>query len=114
MIDLPLRTARLELRAFTLDDAPAAHAIYGDAEVMDHVGDDRWRTSPRLRRCYATKSLIRSLGFSFWAVIEGAGGALIGDAGLYCSRATGPKSRSATRSGEPEGRGYATRRRGRA
>jgi RimJ/RimL family protein N-acetyltransferase len=39
MIDLPLRTMHLELRAFTIDDAPAAHAIYGDAEVMAHVGD---------------------------------------------------------------------------
>ena len=39
MIDLPLRTARLELRAFTLDDARAAHATYGDADVMAHVGD---------------------------------------------------------------------------
>jgi RimJ/RimL family protein N-acetyltransferase len=34
-----LRTARLDLRPFTLDDVDAMHRIYSDPQVMRHVGD---------------------------------------------------------------------------
>ena len=73
MIELPLRTARLDLRVFTLDDAPAAHAIYGDAEVMAHVGHgvvaDAAATQAMLRDYIAHQA---AHGFSFWAVVERA------------------------------------------
>ena len=40
-IAFPLRSERLLVRPFEEADAPAAHAVYGDAEVMRFVGDGR-------------------------------------------------------------------------
>jgi [ribosomal protein S5]-alanine N-acetyltransferase len=103
-----LVTSRLLLRPFTPSDVAIVHAIYADPEVMRYVA-----TGPMASLVH-TQRLIddytdhqRQHGFSFWAVIERASGALIGDAGLY-----------RTLSGEIElgytlgaawwGRGYAT------
>jgi RimJ/RimL family protein N-acetyltransferase len=103
-----LVTPRLLLRPFTPADVAIVHAIYSDPEVMRYVA-----TGP-LAGIAHTQRLIDDYtdhqlrhGFSFWAVIEQASGALIGDAGLY-----------RTLSGEIElgytlgrawwGRGYAT------
>jgi [ribosomal protein S5]-alanine N-acetyltransferase len=103
-----LVTSRLLLRPFTPSDVAIVHAIYSDPEVMRYVA-----TGPMASLVH-TQRLIDDYtdhqhqhGFSFWAVIERASGALIGDAGLY-----------RTLSGEIElgytlgaawwGRGYAT------
>ena len=110
MVDLPLRTARLNLRAFTLEDAPAAHAVYSDADVMSHVGDgpvtDIASTEAMLRDYIAHQA---SHGFSFWAVIERASGAVIGDARLYLLGGHGPEVEVGYTLGRDWwGRGYAT------
>jgi ribosomal-protein-alanine N-acetyltransferase len=80
------RTARLRLRAFEPEDAPAMEAIYGDPEVMRHVGNGPVRDPEAVAsmiRDYAARHAER--GWSFWAVEELATGALIGDAGLWAS-----------------------------
>ncbi len=82
-----MSTARLLLRPFTLADAPAAHAIYSDPEVMRYVGNGpvtSLAATERMLRDYVAHQERR--GFSFWAVVERSSGALIGDAGLYSER----------------------------
>jgi ribosomal-protein-alanine N-acetyltransferase len=83
-VRLPLLTPRLALRAFTPADVAAAHAFYSDPEVMRFVGDGPAATvqdTAAWLRHYAEHQARD--GFTFWAVVQRAGGALIGDAGLY-------------------------------
>lgn len=79
-----MRTNRLLLRPFTPADAPAMHAIYSDPAVM------RWVGYGPVRDLSGTEAMLADYvahqqqhGFSVWAVVERAGGALIGDAGLH-------------------------------
>jgi RimJ/RimL family protein N-acetyltransferase len=79
-----LETPRLLLRPFEAEDAPAAHEVYSDPEVMRYVA-----TGPlpdigmtrRLLQDYTTHQ--QAWGYSFWAVLDRESGRLIGDAGLY-------------------------------
>ena len=107
---LPLHTARLELRAFTLADVPSAHAVYSDAVVMRHVGHGPVAAigeTEAMLRDYIVHQGAR--GFSFWAVIERESGALIGDAGLYVLDDAGPEVELGYTLGRAWwGRGYAT------
>ncbi|MDO9352084.1 MAG: GNAT family N-acetyltransferase [Solirubrobacteraceae bacterium] len=73
----------IELRPFTLDDVPAAHAVYSDPEVMRWVGRGAVSTPA------ATEGMLRQYiahqdahGFAFWAVVDRTSGRVIGDAGL--------------------------------
>ncbi|MBE2319783.1 GNAT family N-acetyltransferase [Solirubrobacter sp. CPCC 204708] len=77
-------TPRLLLRPFVPEDVELVHPVYSDPEVMRYVA-----TGPMADISY-TQRLIDDYtdhqlqhGYSFWAVIESASGALIGDAGLY-------------------------------
>jgi ribosomal-protein-alanine N-acetyltransferase len=79
-----LTTPRLLLRPFSLDDAPAMHAVYSDPVVMRYVGNGP------VTSLAATETMLRDYidhqerrGFSFWAVVHRESGAVIGDAGLY-------------------------------
>ena len=84
MIELPVVTERLLLRGFEPADAPAMLAVYGDQEVMRFVGEGHavdLAGAEAMLASYADHQ--RRHGFSFWAVVERASGALIGDAGLY-------------------------------
>ncbi len=79
-----LETARLILRPFTAGDAPRAHRVYSDPQVMRYVATgpmEHIGVTERLLYDYDVHQ--RTHGFSFWAVIERATGELIGDAGLY-------------------------------
>jgi len=79
-----LDTPRLQLRPFAAEDAAAAHRIYSDPQVMRYVATGPLpdlATTTRLLRDYMTHQ--RAWGYSFWAVVERASGAVIGDAGLY-------------------------------
>jgi RimJ/RimL family protein N-acetyltransferase len=79
-----LTTERLQLRPFTDADRIAIHAIYSDPDVMRHVGHGAHRTmqeTDAALRVYG--EVLERRGFSFLAVTEREGGALIGDAGLY-------------------------------
>ena len=82
-LEFPLRGARLDLRPFTAADATAAHRVYGDAEVMRHVGEGEPASPEQTARMLAEYADHQARhGFAFWAVIERETGALIGDAGL--------------------------------
>jgi ribosomal-protein-alanine N-acetyltransferase len=106
----PLATARLELRPFTLADAPVIHAVYRDPVVMRHVG------AGPVPGMGATEAMLRDYiahqerhGFSVWAVLERASGELIGDAGLYRAEGRGPGAELGYTLREASwGRGYAT------
>ena len=106
---LPRTGARLVLRAFTPADAPEAHRlVYGDPEVMRHVGHGPVRAlgaTERLLAAYAAHQAEH--GFGFWAVEERATGALVGDAGLERTP-SGEVELGYTLARAAWGRGYAT------
>lgn len=82
-LEFPLRGPRLDLRPFTAADAPAAHRVYGDPEVMRHVGEGGPATPEQSAQMLADYIAHQARhGFAFWAVIERRSGLLIGDAGL--------------------------------
>jgi [ribosomal protein S5]-alanine N-acetyltransferase len=110
IVRLPIVTDRLELRPFEASDAERVHSVYSDPEVMRHVGEgpvaDIATTRAMLADYVAHQ---REYGFSFWALIESASGALIGDAGLYLQKGSGPEVELGFTLGRPWwGRGYAT------
>jgi [ribosomal protein S5]-alanine N-acetyltransferase len=109
-VDLPLRTARLELRTFTDADIPAAHAIYSDPEVMRYVGRGAVSSENETRGMLAAYAAHQAAhGFSFWAVVERETGTLIGDAGLFFSQSIGPEVEVGyTLARSAWGQGYAT------
>jgi ribosomal-protein-alanine N-acetyltransferase len=107
---LPLTTDRLQLRALTLEDAPAAFDIYGDPEVMRHVAGgpvaDIAATEAVVQQIIAHQRLH---GYSWWGVVERATGELVGDAGLYSFEGTGPGVEVGyTFRRDAWGKGYAT------
>ena len=81
---LPLLTGRLMLRPFTANDVAAMHRVYGDPQVMRHVGDGAATDIDGTRAMVlAYMDQQAAAGYSFWAVAERATGEVIGDAGLY-------------------------------
>ncbi|MGP5304256.1 GNAT family N-acetyltransferase [Brachybacterium alimentarium] len=86
-LDFPLLGERVLLRPFAPGDAPAAHGIYGDPEVMRYVGAGEAATPDTTEQMIADyRRHQREHGFAFWAVIERSTGRLIGDAGLEVTR----------------------------
>jgi ribosomal-protein-alanine N-acetyltransferase len=87
---LPIRTERLEIRAFTIDDVPAIHAVlYSDPSAMHFIGGPH--TLERTRQ--GISGYIehqRTAGYSFWAVTQRTTGEVIGEAGLYPMNGVGP------------------------
>jgi ribosomal-protein-alanine N-acetyltransferase len=105
-----ISTDRLELRPFEVSDEERVHSVYSDPEVMRHVGEgpvaDIATTRAMIEDYIAHQ---REHGFSFWALIESASGALIGDAGLYLLEGSGPEVELGFTLGRRWwGRGYAT------
>jgi ribosomal-protein-alanine N-acetyltransferase len=79
-----LTTERLHLRPFTEADRIAIHAVYADPEVMRYVGHGAHRTmAETIAALKVYREVLERRGFSFLAVTEREGGALVGDAGLY-------------------------------
>jgi len=109
-VELPLRTARLELRPFSDADIPAAHRIYSDPEVMRYVGHGPVRSENETRGMLAAYAAHQAThGFSFWAVVDRATGTLIGDTGLFLSQSDGPEVEVGyTLARGAWGQGYAT------
>ena len=82
-LDFPLRGDRLDLRPFVEADLEAMHRVYGDPEVMRHVGEGGAVTREESERMLAAyREHQAEHGFAFWAVSDRASGTLIGDAGL--------------------------------
>jgi RimJ/RimL family protein N-acetyltransferase len=103
-------TDRLLIRSFTLEDPDAVHGVYGDEQVMRHVGDGTVADLAQTRkmvRDYIDHE--RRHGFSFWAVVERESDTVMGDAGLYLLEGTGPEVELGYTLGRAWwGRGYAT------
>jgi [ribosomal protein S5]-alanine N-acetyltransferase len=108
-IALPIVTERLRLRPYVIDDVPAIHAVlYGDPEAMRLIDGavDLDETRRRIELYIANQ---RSAGYSFWAVVERATGALAGGAGLIPFGGEGPDVELGYAFGRAFwGRGYAT------
>ncbi|WP_422115802.1 GNAT family N-acetyltransferase [Brachybacterium sp. UNK5269] len=82
-LELPLYGDRILLRPFDGADIPAAHRLYGDAEVMRYVGTGLPVTPAVTAQMVADyRRHQREHGFAFWAMLDRASGDLIGDAGL--------------------------------
>ena len=81
---MELTTERLHLRPFTAADHEAIHAVYADPEVMRYVGHGAHQTlaeTAAALRIYG--DVLERRGYSFLAVTERDGGALVGDGGLH-------------------------------
>jgi RimJ/RimL family protein N-acetyltransferase len=108
-VTIPRAGARLVLRAFEPADAPAAHAlIYGDPDVMRHVGHGPLAdlaATERLLAAYADHQAAH--GYGFWAVEDRVTGALLGDAGFEHT-VRGETELGYTLARAAWGRGYAT------
>ena len=83
--ELPiLETERLLLRAMREGDAPALFAIYGDPEVMRYAGDEPFPDQATVSVMLRSVARLLAAGESLeWAVVEKAGGQLIGTCGLH-------------------------------
>ena len=108
---LPIETARLIIRSFTLQDAPALHErVFGDDEAMRFIPRG---ASPSVERTRASIERFmrheREHGFGLWAVDLKETGELIGDTGLYLVQGVGPEVEVAYHYGKQWwGQGYAT------
>lgn len=107
---MELTTERLHLRPFKLADQAAIHAVYADPDVMRFVGHGAHRTMAETASALRTYGeVLERRGYSFLAVIERAGGALIGDAGLHPLGGIGPDVELGyTLARSAWGKGYAT------
>ena len=91
VVPLPIETERLSIRPFVpAEDAAVMTTVYCDPEVMRYIpggvlaGEDAVRSHlERYEREHAER------GFGFWAIVERAGGYLIGDVGFGVLELTG-------------------------
>ncbi len=78
-------TSRLAVRPKAISDAEALHVVYGDSDVMRHLGGRfaaLGQTSEFVRRHIDHQ---RAYGFSMWSLIERASAEVVGDVGfLVC------------------------------
>jgi ribosomal-protein-alanine N-acetyltransferase len=107
---MELTTPRLHLRPFTLADRVTIHAVYSDPEVMRFVGHGAHRTMAETAIALRTYGdVLARRGYSFLAVTEREGGALIGDGGLHPLGGVGPDVELGyTLARSAWGKGYAT------
>jgi RimJ/RimL family protein N-acetyltransferase len=109
-MDVTLRTARLELRRFTIADLGALDAVFGDPEVMRYVGERRAPWSPDEIRAALTRvdAHWAAHGFGPLAVITKRGGELLGECGLQLLEEGPDVELAYTFARRAWGRGYAT------
>jgi RimJ/RimL family protein N-acetyltransferase len=87
-IDVPAAifvTERLLVRPWTVEDAPAAFAIFGDPVVARFAGSPPESVEvsrARLER-WIDHFARRNDGLGFWAVVEQASGAIVGEVNLH-------------------------------
>ena len=80
-----LETERLLLRTWTVDDAEAAFAIWGDPDVMRYVDDGKPFTDVDCvrRSLCAAQDVQEEHGHCLWAVVERSSDVLIGACGFH-------------------------------
>ena len=112
VIRFPIETDRLLLRPFTLADAEALHAVWGDPAAR-RFGGPGW---PQPETVADTRRYLEPIvagqaerGYAPWAVVERATGRIVGDCGLFPEDGTGPEVELAYGLAPSVwGRGYAT------
>lgn len=78
-----LRTDRLALRTWTLEDLDAGFAIWGDAEVMKFIDSGQAESLEQVKASIqAGINHQQKYGHQHWAVVERASGKLIGACGF--------------------------------
>lgn len=109
MIRYPIETERLRIRPFTLDDAEALHAVWGDPAAERFIGERAPATVEE------TQALLRQIvanqkkhGIASCAVIEKETGRLIGDCGIFVSSDQPELELAYGLARDRWGRGYAT------
>lgn len=75
-------TARLVLRAMTVEDAVAFHALNSHPEVMRYTGEPPMGSVEEARRAIAEYPDFDTVGFGRWAAVLKESGAMIGFCGL--------------------------------
>jgi [ribosomal protein S5]-alanine N-acetyltransferase len=87
---MELSTERLVIRPWTLADIDDAHALWGDARVMELLSRDgamtRAESAARLEREMASQA---AHGFQYWRVATRADGVFVGCCGLKHTDADG-------------------------
>ena len=87
---MPIKTARLTLRAYEPEDIDGVHTLlYGDSDVRHYTGgvSTKEETRSQIQRYIDDQ---RTNGYAYWAVIERESGALVGEVGLKPLNDDGP------------------------
>ena len=109
-VTLPIRTERLLIRSFDADaDCEAMLDVYGDPDVMRFIPGGALRDVEAVKKLLAEYANAQEArGFSSWALVELASGALIGDVGFGIFEPTGEVALGYTLARRYRGHGYAT------
>jgi RimJ/RimL family protein N-acetyltransferase len=109
-VTLPISTERLLIRSFDADaDCEAMLDVYGDPDVMRFIPGGALRDVEAVKKLLAEYANAQEArGFSSWALVELASGALIGDVGFGIFEPTGEVELGYTLGRACWGRGYAT------
>ncbi|HEV2705769.1 MAG TPA: GNAT family N-acetyltransferase [Pyrinomonadaceae bacterium] len=78
-----LETAHLILREWTQEDADAAFRLWGDAEVMRHVGQPFSSVEVAQRALGNAIAAQEKHGFCLWAAVEKSSGRVVGCCGFH-------------------------------
>jgi len=114
-INVPvLTTTRLRLRAHELEDFEPSAVMWGDAEVVRHVGGRPFTREESWARYLRYPGLWALLGYGFWLAEEKGTQRFVGDVGFGdFKRAIEPKLEGEPEAGwvlarHAQGKGYAT------
>ncbi|MGC4049534.1 MAG: GNAT family N-acetyltransferase [Paludibaculum sp.] len=77
-----LETERLRMRGHRGEDFPASAAMWGDAEVMRHLGGRPFTVEDAWTRFLRYAGHWQFVGFGYWAVEELATGRFLGEVGF--------------------------------
>ena len=83
MIAPVLETERLVLRAHVREDLPELVAMWGDPEVVRHIGGRPFTEEECWTRLLRYVGHWQVLGFGYWAARERASGRYVGDVGFF-------------------------------
>lgn len=77
-----METARLRLRGHRIEDLGDVAAMWGDPEVVRHIGGRPFSTEESWSKILRYAGLWPLLGYGYWAIEERASGRFVGEAGF--------------------------------